>query len=193
MSVRKPEVAAAGAVGGGRRQDPPWQVLTVPLYLVLALGLGACHHRGAAPPPQPAALAPISPLARLYSDNVGGIQDSVRLVIRDAREFANVWQKATSGQASPAPVPNVDFGHEMVLVAGAGRMTPDDQIRIDSVGVSKERENGQVRDVLKAWVETTEGCHRFRADAYPIEIVRVQRFDGPVRFVEHRVQPTGCR
>lgn len=162
--------------------------------LLLAVGAGGCfrHH---APPPAPQAapaLAPISPLARLYYDNGGGIQDSVRMVVRDASTLAGVWQRATSGQSAPASLPNVDFSKEMVIVAGAGRMTPDDQIRVDSVGVRKESADGRVRDVLTAWVSTIESCRKFRADAYPVEIVRVRRFDGTVRFAEQRVKPTGC-
>jgi hypothetical protein len=160
---------------------------------LLVLLLAACG-RHAAPPPQVAApaLAPISPLARLYYDNSGGIQDSVRLVVRDANALASVWQRATSGQASPPVQPTVDFSKEMVIVVGAGRMTPDDQIRVDSVGMRKENADGKVRDILTAWVSTIESCRRFRADAYPVEIVRVRRFEGTVRFAEQRVKPTGC-
>ncbi len=177
-------------------QSRSWISLAQPtLCAALVLMAGACgmHRKAAPPPPQAApALAPISPLARLYYDNGGGIQDSVRLVVRDPNALASAWQRATSGQASPPPQPTVDFGHDMVLVVGAGRMTPDDQIHVDSVGMRKENADGKVRDVLIAWVSTIESCRRFRAEAYPLEIVRVRRFDGTVRFAEQRVKPTGC-
>ena len=160
--------------------------------LVLVAG-GCFRHHAAAPAQAAPALAPISPLARLYYDNTAGIQDSVRMVVRDPNTLTSVWQRATAGQATPPPAPTIDFGRDMVIVAGAGRMTPDDQIRVDSVGMRKESADGKVRDVLTAWVSTIESCRRFRTDAYPLEIVRVRRFEGTVRFAEQRVKQTGCR
>jgi hypothetical protein len=160
--------------------------------LLLAAAAAGCGRKAA--PAAPAPLQALTPLARIYYDNGGGIQDSVRLVVRDQATLASVWQKATSGQPTPPPAPTVDFTREMVLVAGAGRMTPEDQIQVDSVGMRRERTaEGKLEDVLTAWVRVTQGCRRFKADAYPVELVRVRRFAGSVHFVEQRVQATGCR
>ncbi len=196
MSVQGWAVAAAGGTmrrgAGGSAGAHAKRLLAL---LAVLTGLAACH-RGkpaavAAPTP---ALAPIERMARLYYDNGGGIQDSVRMVVRDAPAFAKLWQRATSQQDQPPPVPTVDFDHQMVLVAGAGRMTPEDQIQVDSVGVRKESgADGKVRDVLTAYIRTIVGCHRFNAAAYPLEIVQIRRFDGPVRFAEMRITPTNCR
>lgn len=159
--------------------------------LLSALAAG-CGRKAA--PAAPAPLQALTPMARLYYDNGGGIQDSVRLVVRDDATLASVWQKATSGQSTPPPVPTVDFAKEMVLVTAAGRMTPEDQIQVDSVGVRRERTaEGKLEDVLTAWVRVTKGCRRFKADAYPVELVRVRRFPGTVHFVEQRVQAGGCQ
>lgn len=169
-----------------------------------ALLLPGCmmRHKAAAPAPAPvpavaqaaAPLQPLSPMARLYYDNGPGIQDSVRLVVRDAAGLATVWQQATSGQAAPPPVPAVDFSREMVLVAGGGRMTPADQIQVDSVGVGRQTTpEGRTENVFTAWLSITQGCQRFSSDAFPVEIVRVRRFDGPVRFVSQRVKAAGCQ
>ncbi len=165
------------------------------LALICTLSAAGCLRRAAPAPAQAAApaLAPIAAPARLYYDNGGGIQDSVRLVVRDAATLASVWQRATSKQDAPPPAPTIDFDRDMILVAGAGRMTPDDQIHVDSVGVRKESADGKVRNILTAWVSTIESCRHFRADAYPVEIVRVRRFEGTVRFAEQRVKPTGCK
>src|SRR5690606_16170584 len=128
-----------------------------------------------------------------YSDNASGIQDSVRLVVRDAAMFADYWQRATAQQLTPPPPPAIDFGAQMVLVVAAGRMTPEDRIRVDSVVVREEVTTTGQRDVLSALVRVIEGCGRFQADPYPVEIVRVARFDGPARFVERRQRPQDCR
>ncbi len=164
------------------------------LALLGGVALPACFgHKGGAPA-GPAPIQALTSTQRIYYDNGGGIQDSLRLAIRDARTFSSLWQRATAGQATPPPAPTIDFGREMVLVAAAGRMTPDDQIQVDSVAVRKERTpDGKLQDVLTAWVRVTQGCHRFRADAYPVELVRVREFSGPVHFVDQRVQATGCR
>ncbi len=165
------------------------------LTLVVVLSgmtLTGCGRKAA--PAAPAPIQALAPMARLYYDNGGGLQDSARIVVRTADELASVWQRATSGQATPPPVPQIDFGRELVLVAAAGRMTPDDQIQVDSVAVRKERTpDGKLQDVLTAWVRVTQGCRRFKADAYPVELVRVRQFAGPVHFVDQRVQTAGCR
>jgi hypothetical protein len=163
--------------------------------LLLAVATAACMHRSAPAPTAAvnAPLQPLPPMARLYDDNGGGIQDSVRLVIRDAAQLADTWHQATSAQTSPPPVPAVDFTREMVLVAGAGRMTPADRIQVDSVGMRRQTTpEGKTQDVLTAWVSVIQGCQRFQAAAYPFEIVRVRRFDGPVRFAVQRVRAGGC-
>lgn len=187
MSGHRAGGVGAGSVGANVGFGRGRLGLAVVVIAIAATGCG----RKAAPP---AALQPLPEMARLYYDNGGGIQDSVRQVVRDPATLSALWQKATAAQAAPPPLPAIDFRKEMVLVAGAGRMTPDDQIHVDSVGMRKlANAAGKQQDVLTAWVTVTQGCRRFRSDAYPVEIVRVNRFEGPVRFVDQRVQATGCR
>ncbi len=163
-------------------------------FLLLIFGsllVSAACRRGAPPAAAPS-WSPV-PAERVYYDNEGGIRDSVRLVVRDREALQRLWTQATAGQAAPPPPPQVDFGREMLLAVGAGRMTPEDQIQVDSVGVRPETTAaGRREDVLAVVVRTTEGCRRFNVDAYPVEIVRVRRFDGPVSFLERRVQATDC-
>jgi len=168
--------------------------------LLAAFLLGACFGgdpEPPAPPPAPAqqqdVLGPVSADSRLYSDNTGGFVDSTRLVIRDDAAWGDVWDRATAGQADPLPRPSVDFGSSMVVVVAAGRMTPEDRIRVDSVGVRAVRnETGELEDVFELVVRTVAGCGRIRVDAYPFEIIRTRMFDGPVRFVERRSTAEGC-
>jgi hypothetical protein len=73
-------------------------------------------------------------------------------------------------------------------------MTPEDRIRVDSVGVRDVTDAvGETEEVMMVIVRTVEGCRRFNVDAYPVEIVRVPRFEGPVRFVERRERDPSCQ
>jgi hypothetical protein len=162
--------------------------------LTLLIAAGACSRGGGPPGPVPPPVwTPLAIDARLYYDNNGGIQDSVRMVVRDPDALRVVWRQATSRQASPPPLPEVDFRQHMLLVVAAGRRMPDDQLQVDSLGIGRERDSeGRVEETMSAVVRFTEGCGRFQADAYPVDIVRVRRFDGPVRFVERRQSADGC-
>lgn len=156
------------------------------LALVPAVALAACGGGS----PEPAGTEPIARVSleeRLYYDNSGAYPDSLRLVVRDAGTFARVWEQATGSQPSPPPAPSVDFERSMVLLVASGRMTPEDQIRVDSVGTRTVlRTDGSREDVLAVVVNTTEGCGRLDVDAYPVEIVRVPQFEGRVEFIERR-------
>jgi hypothetical protein len=131
---------------------------------------------------------------RLYYDNAGGIQDSLRVVVRDAAQLRSFWERATSRQVAPPPLPEVDFQREMVLVVAAGRRSVEDRIRVDSVGVRREpaapgrAATAEVTVVVRLF----EGCRRFVTEAYPLELVRVQRFNGPVTWIERRVPAIDC-
>jgi hypothetical protein len=151
------------------------------LLLLLAVGCGG----GPPPPPSQQPIAAVTLEERLYYDNSGAYPDSVRLVIRDPETFRQAWEQATRDQASPPPPPTVDFEESMVLLVAAGLMTPEDRIRVDSVGVrSVPRTDGGREDVLTVVVGTVRGCGRLSVDAYPVEIVRIPRFDGRIEFVE---------
>lgn len=169
------------------RMDMPRQRLPLLVGVICALGLAACHH-GAPPAP-----VPVPTADRIYYDNGGGIQDSVRMVIRTQQAFQSVWQQATSQQSSPPPVPTIDFSHDMVLVVAAGRMTPEDQIHVDSVAVRQVPDaQGHMQKGLRVVVDVIRGCVQFKSAAYPLEIVRVRRYNGPVQFVERRSRAQGC-
>jgi hypothetical protein len=133
--------------------------------------------------------APVLASALLYQDISSGIRDSTRLVIRDADSFNAYWQRATSSQPTPPPVPAIDFSKEMIVLVAAGRMNPQPEFRVDDVRVGREQTGGEAVDVLTIVVETVQSCSRIRVDAYPISIMRVSKFDGPVRWEDRLVQP----
>lgn len=172
---------------------PNHRFIRLAVVLVFLIALPGCRRGGALAPAAAPPAAPVAATALLYYDNSGGIQDSLRRVVRDAEEFRQIWRQATSTQSSPPEQPSVDFGRAMLLVVSGGRMTPEDMVRVDSVGVHEEvSASGRRERVMQAIVRTIRGCGGFSSDAYPLAIVRVERFDGPVRFTERRERAEGC-
>jgi hypothetical protein len=159
--------------------------------LAIVVALAACSRVLPGGPPTPAPWRGISADARLYTDNAGGIQDSVRMTVRDETTLRQYWQMATQGQAPPPAVPSVDFAREMVLVVAAGRRSLQDEIRVDSVRTARETDaSGRTAQVMSAMVRLVEGCGRSTTPGYPVQIIRVPRFDGRVSFTERRERAT---
>ncbi len=137
---------------------------------------------------QPAGLSPVLPTQRIYYDDrppAGQFRDSTRLVIRDAQGWDDVWTRATAAQSPRPEQPVIDFGREFVLVVGAGRLSPGDQVRVDSVGTRGKYFVAVVRTIL--------ACQRFPGDAYPLEIVKVPKTKKNVTFDERRERAQGCQ
>lgn len=149
---------------------------------------------GVAPAAAPRPPEPFPAPQRLYYDNGGGIQDSLRLVIRDAATMQSRWTQATSRQASPPPAPDLDFNREMAVLVSSGRMTPDDRVHVDSAAVTRAMDgSGAMGNVLLLYVRTVRGCRPSSTQAYPVEILRMRRFDGTVRFQETTERAEGCQ
>ena len=195
LTPRNPFITASLCSLGGRHRH---RLGSSVMLLLLVLGAVACG-RGQPPtptpagPPPPPAAEPYPVPQRLYYDNGGGIQDSIRVVLREEGGFRMRWDQATSRQAVPPPLPQVDFAREMVVLVAAGRMTTEDQIQVDSATVVQAMDvEGDMQPVLTIHVRTTRGCGRFNVDAYPLELLRLRRFDGEVRFNERVTQAEGC-
>jgi len=158
---------------------------TPTLTFALAAIVAACGGKRATTIVLPAAptFSAIGPAARLYYNDSPGLRDSVRAVIRDPAEWASRWRQITSTQASPPALPAVDFAKEMVLMAGAGRMNPGDQIKIDSVSVQNQS--------ISVVVRVTTECRPFPGEAYPLEVVRIAASPKPIVWMERRAK-SGC-
>ena len=167
-------------------------VRTWPIFGVLTwLSVTGCG--GGPDTPSPEELPPIARPDRLYRDAVSGVRESVRVVIQDQAALEDLWLRATSEQLETPALPQIDFEREMVLVAGAGRMTTEDGIEITGAGVRRRQtQQGEEEDVLIVQVRTVRGCGRVTADAYPVDIVRVSRFDDRVQWEEETDQVTDC-
>ncbi len=125
---------------------------------------------------------------RLYTDDAAPV-DSMRQVITDSRSFTQFWDQATAGQDRPPPPPSIDFASHMVLMVSAGRRNAGDRMRVDSVGFRLVPDgNGTPREVMYAVVRLTVDCSPFPGNSYPLEVVRVQRADPAIDWLERRTE-----
>ncbi len=157
---------------------------TVPFLLGLVLLASICPRQHEVPLDT---VTPVLSSARLYYDDGPAFPDSMLMVVRDPTTWRDVWAQATSVQPTPPPRPEIDFEREMVILAAAGKMTPGDQIRVDSAGVRA------LEGVFVTYVRTITECEPFPGDAYPFEIVRVRRAEEPEHWAQVREQAAHCR
>jgi len=171
-----------GETSGASMIDSLLRRRAIPVTMMLAaLFASGC---GKSPPEQPT-FSPLMESERLLYDDAGGITDSLRMVIRTEDTWRDMWERATSRRASPPSRPQVDFETEMVLLVSAGRMTVGDQIRVDSLKIWDEPiVGGGDEEVLSVLVRTIRGCGEVDRDVWPLEIVRVGRFDGRITWIE---------
>lgn len=154
------------------------------LLLTTGCGRGSVASPFASPAPV-SEFRGVEPGARLYYDDGSGLTDRVQRVIRDEGTWADVWRQITSNQATPTGMPSVDFTREMLLLVGAGRMNPGDEIKIDSVGVDPKDKT------ISVIVRTIIQCRPFPGESHPLEIVRLLKSENRVVWLERSGKP-GC-
>lgn len=163
---------------------------TMLLSAALAALAAACGGPSIRVAPPPAARVwPVEAANRLYRDDAAPLPDTIRRVIRDQTSFAQSWAQATSALDDPPPPPEIDFTRHMIVFVGAGRSHPGDQIQVDSVGFRRESDPqnpDREIEVVYFVVRTILEPDPFPGDSYPIEIVRVDRSDRPVRWEERQ-------
>jgi hypothetical protein len=112
-----------------------------------------------------------------------GIDDSLRLVVRDAQAWRAVWQTIHRRAAPMPPVPPVDFAREMIVVAALGaRPSGGFAIRVDSVIHLGDSLEVVVRKDLPG-----RSCLLSAAVTQPVDLARVPARPLPVRFRERSV------
>jgi PrcB C-terminal len=108
-----------------------------------------------------------------------GLGDPTRAVIRDSTAWTAFWTQAHALVEPAPPAPAVSFADSMLLVAALGtRSSGGYTVSIDSVARGA---------TLRAFVTTvTPGpdCVTTMAINWPVQVVRVPRFDGSVEFIE---------
>jgi hypothetical protein len=100
----------------------------------------------------------------------------LRGVIRNGTAWSVFWSRVTedSGASVMALAPEIDFGREMLLVAGDGRRASG--YRIEIPGAARRN------DTLFVLVRVHEDGVAASPGVAPVAVVRVPRSDGPVVF-----------
>lgn len=166
-------------------------VRTVALPCLVVVALAGCGRGAAVQSPAPVGLFSIE--ERVLRGNEGGIREATQQVIRTPDQLNTIWQQATSTQRTPIPLPQVDFERKMLLLVSGGRMWDEDEVRVDSVSERRIPIDGREQQALLVYYTIAEGCRRNSQNSYPIEIVRVSRYSGPVRFIPEPKPPQNCR
>lgn len=152
-----------------------WGGLPVLLLALAGAGLGACALDEVDVPPDAVQLE--SQVLLQQRDSYSSYKEPARLVIRDAKEWQQVWpQLADTGSAAPA----VDFDRHMILVAAMGvRSSGGYSIVVD--GVFENADGVYVRVQ-----ESAPGprCIVGAALTMPVTVVTIPRRDGDVVWVE---------
>jgi hypothetical protein len=157
---------------------------------LLVAALAACS--GGAPIPGADASTPV--VTRIDSGAVvlatgagQGVGDPTRAVIRDSASWRDFWNQANA-MIEPVPaLPPVNLADSMLLVAALGtQATGGYAVTIDSVA------RGATLRVFVTVLTPGPECMTTMAITWPVQVVRVLRFDGSVEFVEgRRVRPCG--
>lgn len=158
-------------------------MLTKRLIPAVLLALAACAESpGTGPAPGDPQLT-ISRFDPLYPSDYTGFSEPARLVVDSQAEWMAVWARMWENHTPVPPVPEVDFGREVVaLVAMGARPTGGYQIRVQTGEVVNDQ-------LLLSVTEVSPGrsCATTQAFTTPVDLVRISRAGLPVRFNTTRV------
>lgn len=158
-----------------------------PLLAVSLVVLIACQ-RGDAPVPDPGPIAPLTgtpiALTRFGTDSTAfalysGVREPANPMIRDAAAWSELWQSIHATMVPVPPLPEVDFDREMIVAAALGtRNTGGYNVLLAEAA----EEEGSVQIQV---IETSPGvdCVTTQALTQPIDLARMVRRDGAVRFL----------
>jgi len=122
-------------------------------------------------------------LTRFRTDSIAfalnsGVNATEHLVIRDAAAWSALWQNIHATTDPIPPLPDVDFGQEMIVAAALGTRTSGGY----NVLLTQAIEDGGGVEVQV--LETSPGatCITTQALTQPIDLARVTRREGSVHF-----------
>jgi hypothetical protein len=159
-----------------------WSAL-VTLLGFSSFAAAACAQSSGVPPGS----VPVS-MQRIFSEQDSGIQQARRAVIRSPAQWQSIEDELRRGQASAVPLPTLDFGRSMVILAAMGaQSTGGHTITIEGVYRSGGRLWVMVREVTPG-----PGCMTTQVLTAPVDAVSVSLSDEPVSFVDLK-EARDCR
>ncbi len=166
-------------------------LFSFPLALAFAAtltvnGCGQSAPSSSPPSRDPLMAADSQSFTVLLSANTSGFDEGTELVLRDEKAFTTAWR--TAHQTIPGnPAPTVDFQRDMVVLLALGaRRTGGFSVRFD--GITSADSGAVVRYTVTS---PGPGCMTTQMITSPVEMVRVPRAEGTVRF-ERRDATDAC-
>lgn len=158
-----------------------------PLVLVLACGNGTDSLPPGVDPGTELTITRLASSAGPFGF-FSGLREPTRRVVRTSDAWAELWA-AISQPVHPAPpAPVIDFDKEMVIVVAMGEQRSGGyQVTIERVS---EAADGGI-DVVVLTQRPGAGCVTTAVLTQPLDIVRVPRRDGAVRFWD-QAQTSTC-
>jgi len=119
---------------------------------------------------------------------VSGFNEPARLMVRDPATWQAVWVQTFRGASPLPPLPDIDFSREMVVVVALGSHSSG------GYGILIEGASEAGADGVELAIHSISPgpkCGVTGAFTQPVDIARMPRRDGAVRFVE-RNEVTHC-
>jgi hypothetical protein len=129
---------------------------------------------------------PSIPVVRLRAEPYSfefysGLNTPARLVVRDAAAWQSLWAQIYQRRFPVPPVPAIDFSREMLVVVALGsRSSGGYGIMIDGAS-----DGGAYVTIAVRSISPSPKCGVTAALTQPVDIARLPRRDGEVRFLEH--------
>jgi hypothetical protein len=119
---------------------------------------------------------------RMLTQRTSGFDEPAELVIRDRAALEAAWARVFN-QVQGNPAPAVDFTRESVLLVALGnRSTGGHDVHVEAVSRS-----GDGAVVRYSATSPGPGCVTTQGVTSPVDVVRVPRIAGTVRFERRNV------
>jgi hypothetical protein len=145
--------------------------------LALVLAGGACSQ------PASPSMAVALPLTRFRPESIGylffsGYAEPTTIVIRDRETWQSVWGRLYDRGSTVPPLPEIDFSHEIVLLAAAGSR-PSSGYDVLITGASEADGVVTVEALIRSPAAT---CGTATVITEPVDLARMPGRNGTVRF-----------
>lgn len=158
-----------------------------PLFLVLACSDGTDSLPPGVAPGTDLTLTRLAPDARPFGV-FSGLREPVRRVVRTDGAWTEMWAAIQQPVHPAPPAPAINFDQEMVIVVAMGEQRSGGYL-VTIERVSEAGDGGI--DVIVRTQRPGTGCATAAVLTQPLDIVRVPRRDGLVRFWDQD-QPYTC-